>query len=91
MHIHEDGLRVNRWSMLYHHAMDRSVVQFHPEFRLLTDEELNEVKPFSSGNCRTDRIKSYVVKRFGKHIITEDVSNMKRNYCADGLPQSGIN
>ena len=65
MHVHEDGLRVNRWSMLYHHAMDRSVVQFHPEFRLLTDEELNEVKPFSSGNCRTDRIKSYVVKRFG--------------------------
>ena len=76
--------------MLHNHGIDRSVLQLHPEFRLLTDEELNDVKPFLTENCRTDRIKSYVLRRFGRRLTSKDVNNMKRKYGGDGLPSGGI-
>ena len=74
--------------MKHNHAADRSIMRMHPEFRLLTNDELKDVEPFLVENCRTDRIKSFIFKRFGKHVTTRDVTNMKRKYATGGLPQS---
>ncbi|CAL8088483.1 unnamed protein product [Calicophoron daubneyi] len=77
--------------MVHNHAVDPRVMVLHPEFRILTEKERQEVAPFLMENCRTDRIKSFIQRRFGKRAISMDVCNLRRKYAAGGLPQNNWN
>ena len=84
----ELGLVVKNAHMVHNHSIDPRVMQLHPQFRILTADERKEVEPFLVENCRTDRIKSFILKRFGKHATSMDVCNLRNRYSTGGLPQS---
>ena len=84
----DSGLMVSSSYMVHNHPVDARVMQLHPQFRILTEEERKEVAPFLIENCRTSRVKSFILKRFGKHSTTMDICNLRNRYSAGGLPQS---
>ncbi|CAI2738914.1 unnamed protein product, partial [Dicrocoelium dendriticum] len=71
-------LKVTTFDLSHNHPVNRLLFERHPINRRLTDDEFTQSVDLFRYNTPTSDIKQFVEVRFGKHITSDDIRNVRR-------------
>ena len=69
---------VTKLSTDHNHIISSSTLGMYSSNRRLSDEEIEEIKPFLDMKVSAIEIKSYLTTKTGKQVQTKDIINVKK-------------
>ena len=87
IHLDSTGQKyvVTKVSTEHNHMISSDTLGMYASNRTLSNEEIDEIKPFLDMKVKAKEIKNYLTSKTGKKVITKDILNVKQKVSSEQI------